>query len=126
MNSSTKRILSTIAIVIASVAFGILVSADLGLMRTSNAQTGTSVSTTAGNVPAVTIPSFADPADEEFHARDDRDFSHITMRTRAWWHETFLAAGWRQDALHRTLERACQAHELPRRMNWQVYVYAPR
>ncbi|MEA2462889.1 MAG: serine protease Do [Acidobacteriota bacterium] len=62
MNSSTKRILSTIAIVIASVAFGILVSADLGLMRTSNAQTGTSVSTAAGNVPAVTIPSFADVA----------------------------------------------------------------
>jgi serine protease Do len=62
MNPSTKRILSTIAIVIASVAFGILVSADLGLMRTSNAQTGTSVTTTAGSVPAVTIPSFADVA----------------------------------------------------------------
>jgi serine protease Do len=62
MNPSTKRILSTIAIVIASVAFGILVSADLGLMRTSNAQTGTTVTTTAGSVPAVTIPSFADVA----------------------------------------------------------------
>ncbi|HEY0159801.1 MAG TPA: Do family serine endopeptidase [Thermoanaerobaculia bacterium] len=60
MNSSTKRILSTIAIVIASVAFGILISADLGLMRTSKAQT---VSAPAGaNVPAVTIPSFADVA----------------------------------------------------------------
>ena len=72
------------------------------------------------------IPSFADRAEEEFHTRDDRDFSHITMRTRAWWHETFLAAGWRQDALHRTVERACQSHELPRRMGWKVYVYAPR
>ena len=30
MNPSTKRILSTIAIIIASVAFGIVVSADLG------------------------------------------------------------------------------------------------
>ncbi|HYO76603.1 MAG TPA: Do family serine endopeptidase [Thermoanaerobaculia bacterium] len=61
MNPSTKRILSTIAIVIASVAFGILISADLGLMRTSKAQTG-SISTSGGAVPAVTIPSFADVA----------------------------------------------------------------
>jgi serine protease Do len=63
MNSSTKRILSTIAIVIASVAFGILISADLGLMRTSNAQTATgSMQTPQGAVGAVTIPSFADVA----------------------------------------------------------------
>jgi serine protease Do len=61
MNSSTKRILSTIAIVIASVAFGILISADLGLMRTSKAQT-TSMQTAQGGVTAVTIPSFADVA----------------------------------------------------------------
>jgi serine protease Do len=61
MNSSTKRILSTIAIVIASVAFGILISADLGLMRTSKAQTASSLPA-GGNVPAVTIPSFADVA----------------------------------------------------------------
>jgi serine protease Do len=60
MTQSTKRILSTIAIVIASVAFGILISADLGLMRTSKAQ---SVSPQPGAaVPAVTIPSFADVA----------------------------------------------------------------
>jgi serine protease Do len=63
MNSSTKRILSTIAIVIASVAFGILISADLGLMRTSNAQTATgTIQTPQGSVGAVTIPSFADVA----------------------------------------------------------------
>jgi serine protease Do len=61
MNASTKRILSTIAIVIASVAFGILISADLGLMRTSKAQTS-SIQTPQGSVPAVTIPSFADVA----------------------------------------------------------------
>lgn len=61
MSSSTKRILSTIAIVIASVAFGILISADLGLMRKSNAQTATDTSTSAP-VGSVTIPSFADVA----------------------------------------------------------------
>jgi serine protease Do len=61
MNLSTKRILSTIAIVIASVAFGILISADLGLMRTSKAQTS-SLQTAQGPVTAVTIPSFADVA----------------------------------------------------------------
>jgi serine protease Do len=61
MNSSTKRILSTIAIVIASVAFGILISADLGMMRTSKAQTS-SMSSAQGAVTSVTIPSFADVA----------------------------------------------------------------
>src|SRR5687768_2664877 len=64
MNASTKRVLSTIAIVIASVAFGILVSADLGLMKSSNAQTATVIPapTSSGTVPAMTIPSFADVA----------------------------------------------------------------
>jgi len=63
MNPSTKRILSTIAIIIASVAFGIVVSADLGLMRTSNAQSAT-IQTAPGATPvtSVTIPSFADVA----------------------------------------------------------------
>jgi serine protease Do len=61
MSQSTKRILSTIAIVIASVAFGILISADLGLMQKSNAQTA--LQTQGGaTAPAVTIPSFADVA----------------------------------------------------------------
>jgi serine protease Do len=64
MNASTKRVLSTIAIVIASVAFGILVSADLGLMKPSSAQTSAAapIQTAVGSVPAVTIPSFADVA----------------------------------------------------------------
>ena len=61
MNQTTKRILSTIAIVIASVAFGILISADLGFMRRSNAQTALQTQSGA-SVPAVTIPSFADVA----------------------------------------------------------------
>ena len=61
MNPSTKRILSTIAIVIASVAFGILISADLGLMRTSKAQTA-SMQPAQGSVTSVSIPSFADVA----------------------------------------------------------------
>ena len=60
MTQSTKRILSTIAIVIASVAFGILISADLGLMQKSNAQTVAQPAT--GAVSSVTIPSFADVA----------------------------------------------------------------
>src|ERR1051325_2759737 len=61
MNSSTKRILSTIAIVIASVAFGVVLSADLGMMQSSHAQSSP-IQTTAGPVSAVTIPSFADVA----------------------------------------------------------------
>lgn len=62
MNPTTKRILSTIAIVIASVAFGVLISADLGLMRTSNAQQPSNIQTSQGAVSSVTIPSFADVA----------------------------------------------------------------
>jgi len=61
MNPSTKRILSTIAIIIASVAFGIVLSADLGLMTKSNAQSSP-IQTSSGAVPSVTIPSFADVA----------------------------------------------------------------
>ena len=61
MNPSTKRILSTIAIIIASVAFGVVLSADLGVMQSSHAQSSP-IQTTAGPVSAVTIPSFADVA----------------------------------------------------------------
>ena len=62
MNQSTKRILSTIAIMIASVAFGVLISADLGFMRQSHAQTATAINTAQGPVTSVTIPSLADVA----------------------------------------------------------------
>ena len=72
------------------------------------------------------IRSF-DTDDEERRyreANDDGDLSHILMRTRAWWHEMFLKAGWRQDPLHRALEHACRNHELTRKMSWQLYIYA--
>ena len=64
MSHFTKRILSTIAIAIASVAFGVLISADLGLMTRSNAQSAQIQTTTSqsGAVTSVTIPSFADVA----------------------------------------------------------------
>jgi len=62
MNSTTKRILSTLAIIIASVAFGVVLTADLGLMRQSKAQTATPLQTPSGPVTSVTIPSFADVA----------------------------------------------------------------
>jgi serine protease Do len=61
MNSRSKRILSMIAIVIASVAFGVIISADLGVMRKSNAQSSP-IQTSTGPVTTVTIPSFADIA----------------------------------------------------------------
>jgi 2-polyprenyl-3-methyl-5-hydroxy-6-metoxy-1,4-benzoquinol methylase len=74
------------------------------------------------------IPSFETDEDERRHlqADDDADLSHILMRSRRWWHETFLRAGWRQDPLHRVVERMCRQHELTRKMRWQMYVYAPR
>ena len=63
MNSRTKRILSTMAIVIASVVFGVVVSADLGLMQKSNAQSAVIQTTSATPVATtVSIPSFADIA----------------------------------------------------------------
>ena len=61
MSHLTKRVISTAAIVVASVTFGVLVSADLGLMPASNAQTG-QIQTPQGAVTSVTIPSFADVA----------------------------------------------------------------
>jgi ADP-heptose:LPS heptosyltransferase/glycosyltransferase involved in cell wall biosynthesis len=56
---------------------------------------------------------------------DDRDLSHISLRSRAWWHELFLRAGWQQDSLHRIVERLCQCHVLPERMEWSMFVYSP-
>jgi serine protease Do len=61
MNPTTKRMLSTIAIIIASVAFGIVLTADLGLIRKSNAQPS-AIQTTSGPITSVSIPSFADLA----------------------------------------------------------------
>jgi 2-polyprenyl-3-methyl-5-hydroxy-6-metoxy-1,4-benzoquinol methylase len=72
-----------------------------------------------------TITSFDSSEEERLYKRDDQDLSHITMHTRQWWHELFLKAGWKQDYLHRVVERICQNHGLPKRMGWKVYVYAP-
>jgi len=71
------------------------------------------------------IRSFEDEDAERRYreADEDADLSHILLRSRAWWHERFLAAGWRQDPLHRALARMCQQHELTRKMGWQIYVY---
>ena len=64
MNSRTKRILSTVAIAIASVVFGVVISADLGLMRKSNAQSAPiQISSSSPAVTtSVVVPSFADIA----------------------------------------------------------------
>jgi hypothetical protein len=71
------------------------------------------------------IASFDDEAEQARHRpADDRDRSHVTIRTRAWWHERFLQAGWRLDPLHRLGEARCREHPFPRRMRWKVYVYA--
>jgi glycosyltransferase involved in cell wall biosynthesis len=72
-----------------------------------------------------TIPSFQSQEEEEYCKKDDGDLSHISIRSRQWWHELFLRAGWQQDHLHRVVERVCQTHELPTKMGWKVYVYAP-
>jgi 2-polyprenyl-3-methyl-5-hydroxy-6-metoxy-1,4-benzoquinol methylase len=72
-----------------------------------------------------TIPSVQQEKEEGFDKKDNRDLSHITIQSRQWWHELFLRAGWRQDSLHRVVERLCQAHSLPTKMGWKVYIYAP-
>jgi ADP-heptose:LPS heptosyltransferase/2-polyprenyl-3-methyl-5-hydroxy-6-metoxy-1,4-benzoquinol methylase len=57
--------------------------------------------------------------------RADHDLAHITIRDRAWWIDRFLAAGWRQDTIHRWFERECQRHKLPQQMGWDVLVFSP-
>ncbi|MFN2599501.1 MAG: glycosyltransferase [Pyrinomonadaceae bacterium] len=71
------------------------------------------------------VTSFESEAEIESYRRKSRDLSQITLRPRAWWGEQFAAAGWRQGALGRIAERACQQHQLPKRMGWKVYVYSP-
>jgi len=70
-----------------------------------------------------TIPAADRVADRS--RGEDRDLSHITMRPRAWWHERFEEAGWRQDPMHRCFERLCQSHQLPTTMGWNVFVFSP-
>ncbi len=57
-----KRTLSTMAIIIASVGFGILISADFGMIRTSHAQQISQTPSPQGPITTMTIPSFADVA----------------------------------------------------------------
>lgn len=71
------------------------------------------------------IASFDDEA-EGTRASDNGDPSHVTLRTRAWWHALFLRAGWRLDPLQRLGAERCRAHALPRKMRWKLYVYSPR
>ncbi len=61
---------------------------------------------------------------EEARRRDTGDAAHITRHGRTWWHERFLAAGWRQDPLHKAMQQVCQRHSLPARMGWELFVYA--
>ena len=67
-----------------------------------------------------TLPD--DPAKARSAFQDDKDLSHITMRTRAWWQALFEECGW--VAHHRQREGA--AHSLPRKMGWEIYVYDPQ
>ena len=71
------------------------------------------------------IPSFDTDGDEAAYRPGPLDASHVTMRTRAWWHAKLLAAGWKQDNLHRAVQDAFARHALVRRIGWKVYVYAP-
>jgi len=70
------------------------------------------------------IPTLSD-SHGEGKPLSDLDLSHITLRKRAWWHERFLNAGWRQDPLHRIVESRCRTHPLAARMGWDIYMYAP-
>ncbi|HEX5871942.1 MAG TPA: glycosyltransferase family 9 protein [Longimicrobium sp.] len=54
-----------------------------------------------------------------------RDPSHVTRQTRAWWMDTFRRTGWVQDPLHRIAERAFAEHPLPKRMGWEIFLFAP-
>jgi serine protease Do len=63
MTQQMKRTFSIIAIVVASVAFGMILTADFGWMRRSAAQQQPGTSAGAVPVQAVTIPSFASVAE---------------------------------------------------------------
>ena len=54
---------------------------------------------------------------------DSNDISHITLRPREWWDQQFHSAGWFRGDQNFDLQRQCQAHPLPARMNWNVYAY---
>jgi len=72
----------------------------------------------------VAVIATDEESEESTRASHDRDLSRILRRPRAWWHEQFLRAGWRQDALHRVAQRALQTGPLPARMGWKLFVYS--
>jgi ADP-heptose:LPS heptosyltransferase/2-polyprenyl-3-methyl-5-hydroxy-6-metoxy-1,4-benzoquinol methylase len=55
----------------------------------------------------------------------DSDLSRVIRRPHSWWQQLFVDCGWQQDALHRVAARSCQAHPLPTRMGWQLFVFSP-
>ncbi len=61
MNQTVKRVISVFAIVVASFAAGVILTADLGMTKTSAAQEAKKAAETP--VATVTIPSFADLAE---------------------------------------------------------------
>jgi len=62
MNQTAKRVISVLAIVVASFAAGVILTADLGMTKASVAQES-SKSANPAPVTSVTIPSFADLAE---------------------------------------------------------------
>jgi 2-polyprenyl-3-methyl-5-hydroxy-6-metoxy-1,4-benzoquinol methylase len=56
--------------------------------------------------------------------QEDIDLSHITLRSRRWWDEQFLRAGWQRNNQRNDLQERCQSHALPVRMGWKVFCYA--
>lgn len=64
MSQRFTKVVSLSAIVVASVMAGVILSADLGWLPQSLAQSQTTVPTAQGPVSAVTLPSFADMAEQ--------------------------------------------------------------
>lgn len=66
-----------------------------------------------------TIPD--DPENARSAFSGDKDLSHITLRNRAWWHALFEECGWVPHP------RQCESlkHSLPKKMGWDIYLYAP-
>ena len=55
----------------------------------------------------------------------DRDPTRVTRRDRAGWRALFLECGWRQDTIHLLFEKSCATRAVPRRLGWDVHVFAP-
>ncbi|HUB14151.1 MAG TPA: glycosyltransferase [Acetobacteraceae bacterium] len=58
-------------------------------------------------------------------AGQDRDPTRVTLLDRAGWRALFLECGWRQDPIHQLFEKSCAVHAVPRRLGWNVHVFAP-